>query len=74
MVVASGCSDPHGHNDVLELGVVRQRQQHAAVGVAQRALDLWMELVSVGADWRREVESSLPGVRPVGRLPSLDVA
>ncbi len=30
-------------------------------GDTRRALDLWMELVSVGADWRTEVESSLPG-------------
>ena len=30
-------------------------------GDAPRALDLWMELVSVGADWRGETEKSLPG-------------
>jgi pimeloyl-ACP methyl ester carboxylesterase len=30
-------------------------------GDAARALDLWMELVSVGADWRSEIESSVPG-------------
>jgi pimeloyl-ACP methyl ester carboxylesterase len=30
-------------------------------GDAARALDLWMELVSVGGDWRTEIEGSLPG-------------
>jgi len=30
-------------------------------GDAPRALDLWMELVSAGADWRSEVERSVPG-------------
>jgi pimeloyl-ACP methyl ester carboxylesterase len=30
-------------------------------GDVQRALDLWMELVSVGAEWRSEIESSVPG-------------
>jgi pimeloyl-ACP methyl ester carboxylesterase len=30
-------------------------------GDAPRALDLWMELVSAGADWRGEIEISLPG-------------
>lgn len=30
-------------------------------GNRRQALDLWMELVSVGSDWRSEVERSVPG-------------